>query len=110
MTGFDVEVAREAAKRAGVKLEFVAAPWDALIAALDAKRVDAVFNQVVVNDARKAKYAPPPYLEERGVVVVKEGTANPALVLREPEGPQGGGRAVCELSWRPRTRAPRSFP
>lgn len=98
LTGFDVEVAREAAKRAGVKLEFVAAPWDALIAALDAKRVDAVFNQVVVNDARKAKYAlSSPYLEERGVVVVKEGTANPPASFENLKGRKVAG--VPSANW-----------
>ncbi len=98
LTGFDVEVAREAAKRAGVKLEFVAAPWDALIAALDAKRVDAVFNQVVVNDTRKAKYAlSSPYLEERGVVVVKEGTANPPSSFENLKGRKVAG--VPSANW-----------
>ena len=40
LTGFDVEVAKEVAKRLGVKAEFKETQWDGMFAGLDAKRFD----------------------------------------------------------------------
>ena len=56
LVGFDVEIGREVAKRIGVKAEFLEGKWDGLIAGLDARRYDAVINQVGITEARKAKY------------------------------------------------------
>ena len=56
LTGFDVDIGRDIAQRLGVKAEFVEGKWDGLIAGLDAKRYDAVINQVGITDARRAKY------------------------------------------------------
>jgi cystine transport system substrate-binding protein len=56
LTGFDVEIGRAIAQRMGVKAEFVEGNWDGLIAGLDARRYDAVMNEVGVTDARKAKF------------------------------------------------------
>lgn len=72
LTGFDVEVARAAAAKLGIAIEFTTAPWDSLIAGLDAGRFDAVFNQVVPTEPRRAKYAlTKSYMVERGVLVVR---------------------------------------
>jgi cystine transport system substrate-binding protein len=73
LVGFDVEIGREIAKRIGVKAEFVEGRWDGLIAGLDAKRYDAVINQVGITEARKAKYDfSKPYITSRAVLIVKE--------------------------------------
>ena len=56
LTGYDVEVAREVAKKLNLKVEFVEAPWDAMLAAFDAGKADIVFNQVSITDERKKKY------------------------------------------------------
>ena len=50
LTGYDVEVAREVAKKLNLKAEFVEAPWDAMLAAFDAGKTDIVFNQVSITD------------------------------------------------------------
>ncbi|WP_315118423.1 amino acid ABC transporter substrate-binding protein [uncultured Clostridium sp.] len=71
LTGFDVEIATEIAKRLGVKAEFVDTKWDGLFAGLDAKRFDAVVNQVSINPDRKAKYDfSTPYITSRAVLIV----------------------------------------
>ena len=49
LVGFDVEIGQEVAKRIGVKAEFVEGKWDGLVAGLDAKRYDAVINQVSIS-------------------------------------------------------------
>src|SRR5436190_12563693 len=56
LTGYDIEVIKAIAGKAGWKLEFVETQWDAIFPALDAKRIDVIANQVSVNDERKAKY------------------------------------------------------
>lgn len=56
LTGFDVEIAKEVAKRLGVKAEFKETQWDGMFAGLDAKRFDMIANQVGINEDRQKKY------------------------------------------------------
>ncbi|WP_256760531.1 amino acid ABC transporter substrate-binding protein [Cohnella sp. WQ 127256] len=73
LTGFDVEIAEEISKRLGVEPEFLETPWDGLIAGLDAKRFDVVFNQVSITDDRKQKYDfSEPYIVSKAVLLVHE--------------------------------------
>lgn len=72
LTGFDVDIAQEIARRLGVKAQFVEGKWDGLIAGLDARRYDAVINEVTITDARKAKYDfSTPYIVSKGVLLVR---------------------------------------
>ncbi len=71
LAGFDVDIGREIAKRLGVKAEFVEGKWDGLIAGLDAKRYDAVINEVSITPERKAKYDfSDPYIVSKAVLIV----------------------------------------
>ncbi|USB34224.1 amino acid ABC transporter substrate-binding protein [Paenibacillus sp. YPG26] len=73
LTGFDVEIAQEVSKRIGVEPEFVETQWDSLIAGLDAKRFDTVFNEVSITDERKEKYDfSDPYIVSKAVLIVPE--------------------------------------
>jgi cystine transport system substrate-binding protein len=73
LVGFDVEIGEAIAKKIGVKLEFVEGKWDGLIAGLDAKRYDAVINQVGITEARKKKYDfSEPYIASKAVLIVKQ--------------------------------------
>ena len=73
LTGFDVEIAQEVSKRLGVEPEFIETPWDGIFAGLDAKRFDAVFNEVTIRDDRKAKYDfSDPYIVSKAVLLVNE--------------------------------------
>ncbi|MGG6314194.1 amino acid ABC transporter substrate-binding protein [Paenibacillus macerans] len=73
LTGFDVEIAAEVAKRLGVEAEFIETPWDGIFAGLDAGRFDAVFNEVTIRDDRKEKYDfSEPYIVSRAVLIVRE--------------------------------------
>ncbi|NYF25301.1 amino acid ABC transporter substrate-binding protein [Sporosarcina sp. JAI121] len=56
LTGFDVEIAKEIAKRLGVEPVFFETQWDAIFAGLDSKRFDMIANQVGINEDRVAKY------------------------------------------------------
>ncbi len=77
LVGFDVEIGEAVAKKLGVKAEFVEGKWDGLIAGLDAKRYDAVINQVGITEARKQKYAfSEPYIASKAVLIVREGNTD----------------------------------
>ena len=72
LVGFDVEIAREIAKRIGVEAQFVEGPWDGLIAGIDANRYDVVINQVGITDARKEKYDfSEPYIASKAALIVR---------------------------------------
>lgn len=72
LTGFDVDIATEVAKRIGVKPDFIETQWDGMIAGLDAGRFDAVFNEVTINDDRKAKYEfSTPYITSKAALIVR---------------------------------------
>lgn len=72
LTGFDVEIGRAVAQHIGVKAEFVEGKWDGLIAGLDARRYDAVINQVSITDARKAKFDfSDPYIATHAALIVR---------------------------------------
>jgi His/Glu/Gln/Arg/opine family amino acid ABC transporter permease subunit len=75
LTGYDVEVIKAVAKKAGWRLQFVETTFDAIFAALDADRIDVVANQVTANPEREARYGlSDTYTYSRGVIVVKKGT------------------------------------
>ncbi|PYI39333.1 L-cystine-binding protein TcyA [Arthrobacter psychrolactophilus] len=73
LTGYDVEVAKAVAAKLGVKAKFEETQWDSMFAGLEAKRFDAVANQVSVNPTRQEKYElSTPYTVSHGVVVTLE--------------------------------------
>lgn len=73
LTGFDVEIAEEVAKRLGVTAEFIESKWDGMFAGLDAKRFDAVANEVSIRDDRKEKYDfSDPYIVSKAVLIVHQ--------------------------------------
>ncbi|CDZ46156.1 amino acid ABC transporter substrate-binding protein [Neorhizobium galegae] len=73
LVGFDVEIGQAVAAKIGVKAEFLEGKWDGLIAGLDAKRYDAVINQVGITEARKQKYDfSEPYIASKAVLIVRQ--------------------------------------
>lgn len=73
LTGYDVDVIKAVAAKAGLKVQFKETTWDTIFAGLEAKRFDVIANQVTVTDARKAKYQfSVPYTVDREVVVARK--------------------------------------
>ncbi|WP_153731110.1 amino acid ABC transporter substrate-binding protein [Sporosarcina obsidiansis] len=71
LTGYDVEVTEEVAKRLGVEAKFFETQWDAIFAGLDAKRFDVIANQVGINEERQEKYDfSQPYTRSNAVLIV----------------------------------------
>ena len=70
LTGFDVEITTEIAKRLGVEPEYKETQWDAMFAGLDAKRFDMVANQVGIRPDRQEKYDfYDPYITSAAVLI-----------------------------------------
>ncbi len=70
LTGFDVEIAREIAKRLGVEPVFLETQWDAIFAGLDSKRFDMIANQVGIREDRIEKYDfSEPYITSSAVLI-----------------------------------------
>lgn len=75
LVGFDIEIAKAAAKKLGVKAAFVEGKWDGLLAGLEAGRYDSMANGVEVTAERKAKYDfSEPYGYIRTAIIVKDGS------------------------------------
>ena len=71
LIGFDVEVAEAVAEKLGVEAKFTETQWDGIIAGLDAKKYDAIANQVSITEERQEKYLfSEPYTYAYGAVVV----------------------------------------
>ncbi|WP_343034952.1 amino acid ABC transporter substrate-binding protein [Aromatoleum diolicum] len=71
LVGFDIDLAREAAKRLGAEVEFKPIDWSAKEAELNGKRVDALWNGLTITEERKQNIGfTAPYMENRQIVVV----------------------------------------
>ena len=77
LTGYDVDVATAVAAKLGVKAKFEETQFDSIFAGLEAKRFDAVANQVTINPDRQKKYDfSTPYTVSQGVIVTKDGNTD----------------------------------
>lgn len=73
LTGFDVEIGRLLAQELGVEADFQEAPWDALLAGVDAGRFDIICNGVGYTEDRAQSYSfTDPYCYSNKVLVVAE--------------------------------------
>jgi polar amino acid transport system substrate-binding protein len=71
LVGFDIDLAREAAKRLGAEVEFKPIDWNAKEAELGSKRIDVLWNGLTITEKRKEQIAfTAPYLENHQIVIV----------------------------------------
>lgn len=73
IVGYDIDLAKEACKRAGLDVEFKPIDWASKEAEIKSKRIDAIWNCFTVNDERKQTYTlSEPYMNNAQLVVVPE--------------------------------------
>ncbi|MBT2687492.1 amino acid ABC transporter substrate-binding protein [Bacillus sp. ISL-47] len=73
LTGFDVEIAKEVAKRLDLEPVFLETQWDAMFAGLDSKRFDMIANQVGIRPDRQEKYDfSDPYISSAAALITHE--------------------------------------
>ena len=101
LVGFDIDMAKEAAKRLGIEAEFKPIDWNAKEAELSGKRVDALWNGLTITDERKKNIAfTAPYMENHQIIVVKGGSPlkTKADLAGKHIGVQDGSSAVDAIA------------
>ena len=74
IVGFDVDLAKETAKRLGSEVEFKAIDWASKEAELKSGRIDIIWNGLDITDERKENMLfSDPYMDNRQIVFVAEG-------------------------------------
>ncbi|PWW48541.1 amino acid ABC transporter substrate-binding protein (PAAT family) [Melaminivora alkalimesophila] len=97
LVGFDIDMAREAAKRLGLEVEFKPIDWSAKEAELSGKRVDALWNGLTITEERKQNIGfTAPYMENHQIIVVPAGSSiqTKADLAGKVVGAQEGSSAV----------------
>lgn len=73
IVGFDIDLAKEAAKRIGVDVEFKAVDWDGVILSLKNGTIDAIWNGLTITPAREESIDfTEPYLANTQSIVVQK--------------------------------------
>jgi polar amino acid transport system substrate-binding protein len=73
IVGFDIDLAKEAANKIGVKVEFKPVDWDGVVMSLNKGDIDVIWNGLTITEERKAKIAfSKVYLENRQIIVVAD--------------------------------------
>lgn len=76
LVGFDIDLAKEVAKRMGVEAKFKPCEWDAIIFDLRSKNIDMVWNGMSVTEQRKKQVAfTEPYLVVGQIIFTRKGTS-----------------------------------
>ena len=74
LVGFDIDLAKEAAKRMGVKFQFKPVDWNNKENELDAGNIDMIWNGLDITPERKERILySKPYMDNRQIVFVKKG-------------------------------------
>ena len=97
IVGFDIDLAKEAAKRLGVEVTFKPIDWSAKEAELNGKRIDVLWNGLTITEERKANILfTKPYLENRQIIVVldKSPVKAKAELKEKVVGVQDGSSAI----------------
>ncbi|OHX13795.1 transporter substrate-binding domain-containing protein [Chromobacterium sphagni] len=91
LTGFDVEIASEIARRMKVKPEFTTAEWSGLLAGLQSGKFDIVVNQVGVTEQRKAVFDfSQPYTYSSAQLIVRKNESRAFKSLADLKGKKLG--------------------
>lgn len=70
IVGFDIDMAQEAAKRMGVKVELKPVQWDGVLLSLNNKDIDVIWNGLTITDKRKQQIAfSKVYLQNKQIIV-----------------------------------------
>ena len=73
IVGYDVDIIKAVAQKAGLKIKIVNTPWTGIFAALNNGDVDLVISGVTINDKRKQSYDfTAPYFEARQLIAVHQ--------------------------------------
>lgn len=73
IVGFDIDLAKEVAKRMGVEVKFQPVIWDTVTEELSNGNIDVAWNGYTITPARQEKVAfTEPYISDKQIIVVKK--------------------------------------
>jgi polar amino acid transport system substrate-binding protein len=80
IVGYDVDIIRAVAQKAGLQIKIVNTPWTGIFAALNNGDVDLVISGVTINEKRKQSYDfTTPYFEARQLIAVNQASTAKGL-------------------------------
>jgi len=80
IVGYDVDIIKAVAQKAGLQIKIVNTPWTGIFAALNNGDVDLVISGVTINDKRKQSYDfTVPYFEARQLIAVHQASTVKSL-------------------------------
>ncbi|WP_073202683.1 transporter substrate-binding domain-containing protein [Gracilibacillus kekensis] len=99
LTGYDVEVMREVAKRLDLDVKFEILGIDSMLPAIESGRIDVAVNDIEVTDKRKKQFAfSEPYKYSYTTMVVRKDDNSGIESLEDLEGKRAGGGATTIFS------------
>ncbi len=103
ITGFDVDLAKEAAKRLGSEVEFKAIDWSSKEAELKSGRIDILWNGLDITPERQENMLfSAPYMDNRQVIFVRvgddQGITSEADLAGKAVGTQSGSTAEAYIT------------
>ncbi len=107
LVGFDIDMAKEAAKRANMEIEFKPIDWDSKEAELKSKHIDILWNGLTVTPEREKNmsFSTPYLVDTTEIVVKKESPIQGVADLKgKVVGTQQGGSAEAVLDKDPATK------
>lgn len=115
IVGFDIDMAKEAAKRLGMQVEFKAIDWSSKESELNGKRVDCLWNGMnITEDRKKNVLFSEPYMDARQVLFVPMNS--PIKGVKDLEGKVIGvqnastaDEKIIELGWQGKYKEIRKY-
>ncbi|MGE8203555.1 transporter substrate-binding domain-containing protein [Heyndrickxia sp. NPDC080065] len=95
LTGFEVEVVREMAKRMGLKVNFVEMAFDGMLASINSGKVDVAANDIAITNERKEKFAfSTPYKFSFASAIVRKSDLSGIKTVEDIKGKKAAGEAT----------------
>lgn len=95
LTGFEVEVVREMAKRMGLKVDFVEMAFDGMLTSINSGKVDVAANDIAITDERKEKFSfSTPYKFSFATAIVRKDDLSGIKTVKDIKGKKAAGEAT----------------
>lgn len=97
IVGFDIDLAKAAAEKMGIEVEFQPVIWDTVTEELNGGKIDVIWNGLTITPEREAEIAfTEPYIGDNQIIVVQKGSAiaNKKDLADKTIGIQAGSSAI----------------
>nr|WP_191561237.1 transporter substrate-binding domain-containing protein [Metabacillus idriensis] len=95
ITGYEVEVVREMAKRMDLEVEFSEMAFDGMLTSIQSGKVDIAANDIMINEERKEKFDfAAPYKYSFGTAMVRKDDLSGIKTMEDLKGKKAAGEAT----------------